>query len=312
MTTLTLPASNSIRARMLRRITRWLIAPIFRSGHAPEQQRSKLERVAGLSQLIKPAGTQITQSPLGGVPTEWVENLHKGAQAHLLFFHGGAYVIGSPHSHRNLTAHLASRCGLRVAAVDYRLAPEHPFPAAPDDALAAYRGLLALGVPPQQILIGGDSAGGGLALACALAIREARLPLPAGLICISPWVDLGVSGESMTGQRDTEVILTPQVLAEAAALYLGSASVKQPLASSLFADLGGLPPLLIQVTDAEILYGDATRLAEAARRQGVDTTLQIAPGLWHDWQLFAGQMPEADEAIRHIARFVEQRLGTHR
>lgn len=308
MTATHLPASNSIRARILRQVTSWLIAPIFRAGYTPEQERTKLERVAGLSQLLKPAGTQITQSPLGGLPTEWVENIHKGTQAHLLFFHGGAYVIGSPQSHRNLTAHLARRCGLRVAAVDYRLAPEHPFPAATDDALTAYRSLLNQGVPPLEILIGGDSAGGGLALACAIAIRDAGLPMPAGLICISPWVDLGVTSESMKRQSETEVILTQQVLADAAALYLGKISAQHPLASPLFADLRGLPPLLIQVTDAEILYSDSTRLAEAAQRQGVKTTLQIASGLWHDWHLFAGQMPEADSALNLIAAFVDECL----
>lgn len=304
MTVTTLAASNSIRARILRQVTRWLITPIFRSGYTPQQERIKLERVTALSQLLMPAGTQHTQSPLGVLPTEWVENLRRPTQAHLLFFHGGAYVIGSPGSHRNLTAHLASRCGLRVAAVDYRLAPEHPFPAATDDALAAYRALLDLGLSPQQIFIGGDSAGGGLALACAVSLRDAGLPMPAGLICISPWADLGLSGESMTRQSETEVILTQQALADAAALYLGKTHTQHPLASPLFADLHGLPPLLIQVTDAEILYSDSTRLATVAQQQGVKTTLQIAPGLWHDWQLFAGQMPEADVALKLIADFV--------
>lgn len=312
MTVTTLPASNSIRARLLRLSTRWLIAPILRSGDAPEQQRRKLERTAKLSQLLMPAGTQITQKPLGGRPTEWVENLLKGVQGHLLYFHGGAYVIGSPQTHRNLTVHLAKRCSLRVAAVDYRLAPEHPFPAATDDALAAYRALLDQGVPAKQIILGGDSAGGGLALACAIAIRDAGLPLPAGLICISPWADLSLSGESMTRQRQTEIMLTPEVLADAAAVYLGKTSAQHPLASPLFADLHGLPPLLIQVADAEILYSDATRLAAAAKKQGVNTTLQIAPGLWHDWQLFAGQMPEADAALKLIAQFAVECLSLPR
>lgn len=312
MTLTTLPAFNSIRARLLRLTTRWLITPILRAGHAPEQQRKKLERVTKLSQLLMPAGTQFTQNPLGGLPTEWVENLLKGVQGHLLFFHGGAYVIGSPQTHRNLTAHLAKCCSLRVVAVDYRLAPEHPFPAATDDALTAYRALLDQGVPAQQIILGGDSAGGGLAMACAIAIRDAGLPLPAGLICISPWVDLAVSGESMTRQSKTEVILTPQVLADAAALYLDKTSAQHPLASPLFADLHGLPPLLIQVTDAEILYSDSTRLAAAAKKQDVNTTLQIAPGLWHDWHLFAGQMPEADAALKLIAQFAFECLNPPR
>jgi acetyl esterase/lipase len=255
-----------------------------------------------------PSGIRFTQRPLGGVPTEWSENMRAETQGYLLFFHGGAYVVGSPATHRNLTAHLAKRCGLRVASVDYRLAPEHPFPAATDDALAAYRGLLEQGIPSGRILIGGDSAGGGLTLACALAIRDAGLPLPAGLICISPWTDLGLSGESMTRQRDTEVMLTPQLLADAAALYLGKTSLQHPLASPLFAKLKGLPPILIQVTDAEVLYSDSTRFSKAAAREGVEITLQVAQGLWHDWQLYAGQMPEADLALHHIKQFCDERL----
>ena len=308
MTTSTFPASHSLRSGLLRLTTRWLITPIFRSGYTPEVQRIKLERITKLSQLLMPSGVRFTQNPLGGVPTEWAENLLFEAQGHLLYFHGGAYVLGSPGTHRNLTAHLAKRCGLRVASVDYRLAPEQPFPAATDDALAAYRDLLAQGIAPSKILIGGDSAGGGLTLACALAIRDAGLPLPAGLICISPWTDLTLSGESMTRQRDTEVILTQQALADAAAQYLGKTSAQHPLASPLFADLSGLPPVLIQVTDAEVLYSDSTRFAEAAARQGVKTTLQVAPGLWHDWHLYAGQMPEADVALHHIKQFCDERL----
>jgi monoterpene epsilon-lactone hydrolase len=308
MSTVTLPTSHSLRSRLLRLTTRWLITPIFRSGHTPQVQRRLLESVSKLSQVLTPSGIRYTQNPLGGVPTEWVENMLTPVQGHLLYLHGGAYVIGSPKTHRNLTAHLAKRCGLRVAALDYRLAPEHPFPAAVEDALAAYRDLLKQGIAPNEILIGGDSAGGGLALACALAIRDAGLPQPAGLICISPWADLTLTGESLAQQRNTEVILTPQVLADAAAQYLGKATAQHPQASPLFADLRGLPPLLIQVTDAEILYSDSTRLAKAAERQGVHTTLQIAPGLWHDWQLFAGQMPEADAALNLIRLFCDERL----
>lgn len=310
MSVTTLPASNSLRARLLRMTTRLLIAPIFRSGHTPAIQRKKLLRVSRLSQLLVPAGTQHSERTIGGVPAEWTENLRSGVRGHLLYFHGGAFVIGAPGTHRNLTNHLAKQCGLRVVSLDYRLAPEHPFPAATDDGLAAYRALLASGVPANQIIIGGDSAGGGLTMACALAIRDAGLPLPAGLVCVSPWVDLTVSGEGMTRQRDTELILTRDVLAEAAALYLGAQSAQQAFASPLFANLRGLPPLLIQVTDAEILYGDSTRLAAAAEQQGVATQLEVSPNLWHDWQIFAGLMPEADAAVSRIAAFVTAQLKT--
>jgi acetyl esterase/lipase len=227
----------------------------------------------------------------------------------MLFLHGGAYVIGSPASHCNLTAHLARSCALRLAVPDYRLAPEHPFPAALDDALAAYKGLLELGVAPQDIILSGDSAGGGLALACAVSIRDAGLPLPAALVLVSPWADLGLAGTSIEGNKDSEIILTHKALADSAQMYLAGKNARTPLASPLFANLAGLPPLLIQVTDAEMLYDDSVRLAEAASAAGVSVELDAAPRLWHDWQIFAGQLPEADYALARIARFVSAKLG---
>lgn len=299
----------SLRARLLRKITGLLLQPILSGKLAPTVQRAKLARIGKLMQLLLPRGTLVSQQSLGGVPTEWVENLQHPVQGYLLYLHGGAYSIGSPQSHRNLTAHLARRCGLRVAVPDYRLAPEHPFPAAVDDALAAYRGLLDLGVAAQDILIAGDSAGGGLTLACALAIREAKLPLPAGLICLSPWTDLTNSGDSIHGNAASEVILSPAGFEIYTADYLAGADPRTPLASPLHANLAGLPPLLIQVADIEMLYSDATRLAEAAKRAGVATELQVYPGLWHVWQLYAGQMPEADDAVFCIAHFVAARLS---
>jgi monoterpene epsilon-lactone hydrolase len=308
-TTAEKPPRQSLRARVLRHATRLLLRPILSGDDAAPQQRARLNRVAKLTQLLLPRGTLISQQTLGGVPAEWVESLRSGVQGYLLYLHGGAYAIGSPQVYRNLAAQLARRCAMRVITIDYRLAPEHPFPAARDDALAAYRGLLDLGVAPQDIIIAGDSAGGGLTLACALAIREAGLPLPAGLICLSPWTDLTGSGDSMSRNAGTEVILSPAKIAVYASWYLNGADPRSPQASPLFADLKGLPPLLIQVADIEILFDDATRLAAAAKRAGVDTKLQVSPGLWHVWQLYAGQLPEADDALRRIAHFVSAHLG---
>jgi acetyl esterase/lipase len=303
---------HSLRARLLRHGTRLLLRPILSGVLSPPQQRKRLTRITDLMQLLVPRCTLISQQPLGGVPAEWIENLHSGVQGYMLYLHGGAYTIGSPQSHRNLTAHLAKRCALRIAAIDYRLAPEHPFPAAVDDALAAYRGLLDLGVAPQDILIAGDSAGGGLTLACALAIRDARLPQPAGLICLSPWTDLTNSGDSMRSNAETEVMLSLSGVDGYTKGYLQGADPRTPLASPLFADLAGLPPILVQAADAEILYNDATRFVDAAKRAGVAVELQTAPGLWHVWQLYAGQMPEADDALGSIAQFVGAHLGkTH-
>lgn len=309
MTVITLPASNSLRARAMRWSAAHLIAPIFRTGHTPEVQRRKLAQVSRLAQILVPSGTQRSDHPLAGVAAEWTENVLTGVRGHLLYIHGGAFVLGSPATHRNLTNHLAKQCRVRVVSVDYRLAPAHPFPAATDDVLSAYRALLDSGVPAQEIVIAGDSAGGGLTMAGALAIRDAGLPLPAGLVCISPWVDLTLSGDSMMAQPPRDIILTREVLAGAAQLYLGAASPQQALASPLFADLRGLPPLLIQVTDAEALYDDSTRLEAAATKQGVTVQLEVSPNLWHDWQIFAGQMPEADAAVRRIAQFIDERLA---
>lgn len=303
------PPRHSLRARVLRHATRLLLRPVLSGALPPQRQRTRLKSITHLMQFLVPRGTLVSQQPLGGVPTEWVENLHSGVQGYLLYLHGGAYSIGTPQSHRNLTAHLARRCALRVAVPDYRLAPEHAFPAAVDDALAAYRALLEMGVASQDILIAGDSAGGGLTLACALAIRDARLPQPAGLICLSPWTDLTNSGDSMKSNAGSEVMLSLSGINGYTNDYLQGADPRAPLASPLFADLTGLPPTLVQVTDAEILYNDATRFVAAAKRAGVAAELQVAPDLWHVWQLYAGQMPEADDALRLIAAFVAKRLG---
>lgn len=303
------PAKVSLRASLLRRATRFLLQPVLSGTLSPERQRKRLGFITNLMKFLAPRGTLVSQQMLGGVPTEWVENIHSGVQGYMLFLHGGAYAIGSPQSHRNLTAHLAKRCSLRVAAIDYRLAPEHPFPAAVDDALAAYRGLLDMGIEAQDIVIAGDSAGGGLTLACALAARDAGLPLPSALITLSPWADLTNSGESMRSNADTEVMLSLAGTNNYARLYLQDTDPRTPLASPLFANLAGLPPTLIQVADIEVLYNDATRYAEASRRAGVQTVLQVSPNLWHVWQLYAGQMPEADDAIWRISHFIGMYLG---
>ncbi len=307
--TIETPSKVSLRASVLRRATRFLLRPVLSGTMTPEQQRKRLGFITKLMKLITPRGTLISQQTLGGVPMEWVENIHSGVQGYMLFLHGGAYAIGSPQSHRNLTAHLAKHCSLRVAAIDYRLAPEHAFPAAVDDALAAYRGLLEMGIEAQDIVIAGDSAGGGLTLACALAARDAGLPLPSALVVLSPWTDLTNSGESMRSNADTEVMLSLAGTNNYAKLYLRGADLRTPLASPLYADLSGLPPTLIQVADIEVLYNDSTRYAEASRRAGVETVLQVSPNLWHVWQLYAGQMPEADDAIWRISHFIGTHLG---
>ena len=243
----------------------------------------------------------------GGVPAEWIGT---GDGPVVVYVHGGGYCIGSLGSHRSMLTHLASAVAGRVLAVDYRLAPEHPFPAALDDACAAYRWVFAGGADPARVVIAGDSAGGGLTLAALVALRDAGDPLPAAGVCLSPWADLTQSGATMSEKADADPMVHAEDLARWAAAYAGSAhETGSPGLSPLFADLAGLPPLLVEVGTAEVLLDDARRLAERARAAGVDVTLFEGEDLIHVWHFFAGAVPEADEGIDRIARFIGERAS---
>src|SRR5579885_2123644 len=209
-----------------------------------------------------------------GVPAEWITAPGADAGRNLLYLHGGGYTIGSIKTHRCLAGWISRAARARVLIIDYRLAPEHPFPAAVDDSLAAYRCMLDSGLTAARITIAGDSAGGGLAVATLLAIRDARLPLPAAGVCLSPWVDLEGTGESMKTKAEVDPMVASGNLGDMAAAYLGGKDPKTPLASPLYADLRGLPPLLIQVGTAEVLLDDSRRLAERARAAGVEITYE--------------------------------------
>src|SRR5215470_16976890 len=216
-----------------------------------------------------PAGTAVDPVDAGGVPAEWVAAPGAGPGRVLLYFHGGAYQIGSPATLRHLVALLSGAARARALSVAYRLAPEHPFPSAIEDALAAYRWLLASGIDPALIAVAGDSAGGGLALGALVALRDAGDPMPAGAVMLSPWTDLALTGESLRTRAAVEVMIKPEGLPEAVALYLADADPRHPYASPLYADLRGLPPLLIHVGDAEVILDDSTRLAARAGESGV-------------------------------------------
>ena len=225
----------------------------------------------------------------------------------LLYLHGGAYVVGSPRSHRELAARIGRAAGCSVLVPEYRLAPEHPFPAALDDAVAAYRWLVAQGTPPERIVVGGDSAGGGLAAAAVLALRVAGEPLPGALVLLSPWTDLAATGESLTTRRDLDPMVDPDRICESAQMYLGGADPKTPLASPLYGNLTGFPPTLIHVGTAEVLHDDATRFAARLREAGADVTLEVYEDMFHVWHFFAGWLPEGEEAISQIGTFVRKR-----
>jgi monoterpene epsilon-lactone hydrolase len=266
------------------------------------QERRALMASAG----APPEGTQVDPVDANGVPAEWVIAAGVRGERVVLYFHGGAYHLGSPARLRGLVALLSAAAQARVLSAGYRLAPEHPFPAAVEDALTAYRWLIASGTSARQVVISGDSSGGGLALAVLVALRDAGEPLPGAAVVISPVTDLDLGGESLRSRAAADVMLTPDGVREAADWYLAGQDARHPYASPLYADLHGLPPVLIQAGDAEILRDDSTRFAAAAQAAGVDVTLEIWPEMPHVWHAFAGLVPEADEAVERIGRWLRE------
>jgi len=245
---------------------------------------------------------------LGGVPGFRFTSPQAAADKILLYLHGGAYVVGSATGYRSLAAELGRATGATSYAIDYRLAPEHPYPAAVDDAVTAYRALLAQGVPAHQIVIAGDSAGGGLTLAMLIRLRDAGDALPAAALLISPWADLGCTAASLTSKAAQDPSLTPEGLRATAALYLNGADARTPAASPIFGDLSGLPPLLVQVGTAEILLDDAIAVARVAGQHDVAVDLAIWPHMVHVWHAFAFMLPEGQAAITQAGTFLAQHL----
>jgi epsilon-lactone hydrolase len=241
-----------------------------------------------------------------GVPALWVRTPQASTDRTIFYLHGGGYVIGTAHGYRELAAHLGRAAEAQVLVVDYRLAPEHPFPAAVDDAVSAYRWLLDTGVAPGSVVIAGDSAGGGLTMATLLALRDAGAPLPAAGVGLSPWVDLECTGETMTTKADVDPVVQREGVLGMAAMYLGGLDAQSPLASPLHGDLSGLPPLLIQVGTRETLLDDAIRLAARAEREGVDVTLETVEEAPHVWHVFSSFLPEARDSIDQIAAFTRK------
>lgn len=272
-----------------------------------EEIRAGFEAMAAMNPLPPDVRTEPVEA--GGVRAEWVIPPGAAEDRVLLYLHGGGYVIGSINTHRELVARIARAAGVRGLALDYRLAPEHPFPAAVEDATAAYAWLLEQGYAPEKVVIAGDSAGGGLTLATLVSARDRGLPMPAAAVCLSPWVDLEGIGESMTERADLDPLVQREALRRMASLYLAGADPRTPLAAPLYADLRGLPPLLIQVGTWETLYDDATRIAERARAAGVPVVLEPWEEMIHVWQLFSN-VPEAREATERIGGFIRERLAT--
>jgi len=270
------------------------------------QRRERLDAVGSTSPIAP--DIRLDSIDINGVPAEWSLAPGSDPSRVLLFFHGGGYCSGSIASHRGMVTEVGRAAGVRTLAVGYRLAPEHPFPAALEDAGAAYGFLCDQGIAPGKIVIGGDSAGGGLSLAMMLTLRNANAPLPGCAWLVSPWVDLQMTGASMTKKADVDPLIQKTYLEELAAAYLAGTDPTNPMVSPLHADLTGLPPLLIQVGSAETLLDDAVRIARRAGVADVPVSLEIWPHMIHAWHLWAAELEDGRRAIASAGAFIRSRL----
>jgi acetyl esterase/lipase len=270
-------------------------------------EKPSLEKIrSGMEKVSERVAKDVSCEPVeaAGVKAEWI--VPPGAEERvILYLHGGGYVMGSINTHRAMVARIARAAHARALALDYSLAPERPFPAAINDTTAAYKWLLERGYKPNQVVLAGDSAGGGLVLAALLALRDSGTSLPACAIAISPWTDMEGTGESMKTKADKDPMVANDTgLLNMARLYLGGADARNPLASPLYADFRGLPPLLIQVGEAETLLDDSTRVAERAKAAGVKVDLEVWDEMIHVWHVFAKLLPEGQQAIDRIGQYV--------
>jgi acetyl esterase/lipase len=259
-----------------------------------------------ISTLPIAEAVSVSESDVVGIPGLKLTPTKLRSPRHLMYFHGGGYVSGSALTHQGLTSQLAAACDTLTWSVDYRLAPEAPFPAAIDDAVNAYKSLLETGIDPKYILFAGDSAGGGLCVSASLKARELNLPLPAGLILMSPWLDLTASGCSYQTEAVMDPIINADSLSMTKAAYLGDANEHHPLASPIFADLSGLPPMLIQVGTRERLLSDAITLAEKVGLANGEVTLELCPDMVHVFQAYYPFLFEARQAIKRIGEWARK------
>lgn len=290
-------------SKTLRLVTRAGLKPVFSTRLPLLVQRSVISAASRF--FPRPQGVRDVEHYLDGVLARRL--IPEGAPdgRAILYLHGGAYVLGSPGTHFGMAARIALASGCEVFVIDYRLAPEHPAPAALDDAVSAWKALTA---SHGAVALAGDSAGGGLALATAVALRDAALVAPRALALISPWVDLTLSGESMQTLAAADPLLSRNWLAWAAAHYANGRNLDDPMLSPLFSPLAGLPPVLIHVGSDEVLLSDTQRLETALRAAGVEVQSRVYQDLWHDFQLQAGLMPEADESLDTLGRFLRAGL----
>jgi acetyl esterase/lipase len=296
----------SLKSQLLKFLERKRVQKARNQQLTLENQRKQTDELA--SRIKPPEGTYYVAASANGIPCEWVKTM-KSTDSHTLFYlHGGAYIRGSIRSHRTLAASLADASAGRALMVDYRLAPEFPFPAAIDDVLSAYVWLIKR-VPPKKITFVGDSAGAGLALAAMLQMKAEALPLPAAGVLLCPWVDLTCSHESYESLAAVDFLQTKEELQEAAQMYYQQESPQNPFVSPLYGNLKGLPPLFIQLGTHDLLYGEGRQLAEKATEAGVKVELDVWDQMIHNWQRYGSRLPEAGKAIRKGAAFVKSQVG---
>jgi epsilon-lactone hydrolase len=273
----------------------------------PRDPTASVERMRGAMEKVSEhvaRDVKCERVSAGGVPAEWIVPPNAADDRVILYLHGGGYVMGSINTHRAMIARIARASQSKALALDYRMGPEHPFPAAVDDACAAYRWLIAQEYKPGRIVISGDSAGGGLTLATLLALRDSGAPMPAAAVPISPWTDLEGTGASVQTRAATDPMVDKPGLLRMAKMYAGDHDPKNPLISPLHGDYKGLPPMLIHVGDAEILLDDSTRVAERAKKAGVKVELEAWPEMFHVWHVFAKILPEGQQAIDRIGEYI--------
>ncbi len=272
-----------------------------------DEQRDMIERWPVVA--AEPRGIDYIETEVGGVPALWAAPKGCAEDRVVLCAHGGGFMTGSMYSHRKFFGHLAKAIGCRALISDYRRSPEHAFPAALDDMVAAYRWLLDQGLEANHIALAGDSSGGGLIIASQLRARDVGLPMPAASLPISPWLDMAVTGESIASNFGKDALFTKEMIQGLARALLGDADPRDPFASPLYADLSGFAPVYIQVGGDEMIRDDSVRIAERAKKAGVDVRLDVFPGQQHTFQMAAGRAPLADEAIRRMADWVRPKLG---
>lgn len=299
----------SWRARLIRWITSRFVKGIDASTADVMEMRGRLDKI---SRWLKRAfRVAVEATTVNGLYAEWLRPKTAQAGKVLLYLHGGAYLVGSCRTHRQMVSHIARAAGIHALVPEYRLAPEHPFPAAIEDAVGVYRWLLANGFSASDIFMAGDSAGGGLTVATLLSLRHAGIPMPAAVVLLSPFLDVTASGETATTRADQDPWFDAKDMVVVTDYYCPPGTdLKNPLVSPVFANVAGLPPTYIQVGDDEILLSDSTRFADKMKDAGLDVEVEIWPEMWHVFQLFIGKMPESRRAIKRIGAYLARRMQT--